>query len=115
MLTEEKSICILRISTNSVSSQISKVKRLQRHLSGRQCANQHLIKQLNCLCNGKKTHILTRETVQVNLNQLIHPITILQALLNHITTDPKTMLNFVVLSSSPFEMASLLFSLLGPL
>ena len=96
-------------------SQISKDKRLQRHLSGRQFANEHLINQLNCLCDGKKTQILTREIVQVNLNQLIHPITILQALLNHITTDPKTMFNFSVLSSSPFEMASLLFSLLGPL
>ena len=42
--------------------------------------------------------ILTRETVQVNLNQLIHPITILQVLLNHITTDPITMFNFSQIS-----------------
>ena len=34
--------------------------------------------------------ILTRKTVQVNLNQLIHPITILQVLLNHVTADPIT-------------------------
>ena len=54
--------------------------------------------------------ILTRKTVQVNLNQLIHPITILQVLLNHVTADPITMFNFALHSSFSFEMASLLLS-----